>query len=121
MQSYPKAIGPYSAFKKAGDLLFVSGQIPLDPATNELISGDIKAQTRRVCENIAAILAENGLNFGAVVKTAVFLADISDFAAVNEIYGEFFTPPYPARSCVAVKSLPKGARVEIEVIAFLAK
>ena len=117
MPNYPKAIGPYSAYRMAGDFLFASGQIPLNPATNELVNGDISAQTRQVLENIKGILAENGLNFGNVIKTTVFLADISDFAAMNEVYASYFSEPYPARSAVAVRDLPKGTRVEIEIIA----
>ncbi len=117
MADYPKAIGPYSVCAEAANFVFCSGQIPLNPATNELVSGGIKEQTRQVLENVRAILAEKGLNLGNVVKTTVFLADINDFAAMNEIYAEFFTAPYPARSAIAVKALPKGALVEIEVIA----
>ena len=115
---YPKAIGPYSAYRVAGDFVFASGQIPLNPATNELVSGDIATQTRQVLENINGILADNGLTFANVVKTTVFLADINDFGAMNEVYAKFFSKPYPARSAVAVKDLPKGAKVEIEIIAF---
>ena len=115
---YPKAIGPYSAYKVAGDFVFASGQIPLNPTTNELVEGDIATQTKQVFENINGILSENGLTFANVVKTSVFLADINDFGAMNEVYAKFFSEPYPARSAVAVKDLPKGAKVEIEIIAF---
>ena len=115
--NYPKAIGAYSVYRVVGDFLFASGQIPLNPATNELVNGDIAAQTKQVLENIKGILAENGLKFSNVVKTTVFLADIKDFAAMNEVYASYFSEPYPARSAVAVKDLPKGARVEIEIIA----
>ena len=115
--NYPKAIGAYSVYRVVGDFLFASGQIPLNPATNELVNGDIATQTKQVLENIKGILAENGLKFSNVVKTTVFLADIKDFAAMNEVYASYFSEPYPARSAVAVKDLPKGARVEIEIIA----
>ena len=117
MPNYPKAVGAYSVYRVAGDFIFASGQIPLNPATNELVNGDIAAQTKQVLENIKGILAENGLKFSNVVKTTVFLADIKDFTAMNEVYASYFSEPYPARSAVAVKDLPKGARVEIEIIA----
>ena len=113
----PKAIGPYSQGVKAGGFLFCSGQIPLDPSTGELVVGDIAVQTERVMENIAEVLAAAGLLFGDVVKSTIFLADLADFAAVNEVYGRRFTEAPPARSTVEVKGLPKGAKVEIEVIA----
>ena len=115
--NYPKAIGAYSVYRVVGDFLFASGQIPLNPATNELVNGDIAAQTKQVLENIKGILAEHGLKFSDIVKTTVFLADIKDFVAMNEVYASYFSEPYPARSAVAVKDLPKGARVEIEIIA----
>lgn len=117
MNTYPKAIGAYSVYRVVGDFVFASGQIPLNPDTNELVRGDIATQTKQVLENIKGILAENGLSFANVIKTTVFLADISDFSAMNEIYASFFSAPYPARSAVAVKDLPKGAKVEIEIIA----
>jgi 2-iminobutanoate/2-iminopropanoate deaminase len=117
--SAPKAIGPYSQAVKAGNLLFCSGQIPLDPATSALIDGDIAAQTRRVFANIEAILTAAGTGFERVVKTTVFLADMNDFAAMNEVYATYFTSPAPARSTVAAAGLPKGARIEIEVVATL--
>jgi 2-iminobutanoate/2-iminopropanoate deaminase len=113
----PKAIGPYSQGVKAGGLVFFSGQIPLDPATGELTGGDIGAQTERVMENIAAMLEEAGLDFGDVVKSAIYLTDIGCFAKVNEIYGRRFKEHPPARSTVEVKGLPRGASVEIEIVA----
>ena len=113
----PKAIGPYSQAIAAGDLVFTSGQIPLDPATQQMVAGDIKAQTERVMENLAAVLQAAGVSFDHVVKTTIFLADLNDFAVVNEIYGKRFTKTPPARSTVQVAALPKGARVEIDVIA----
>ena len=113
----PKAIGPYSQAVSAGGFLFCSGQIPLDPATGEMVGGDIATQAERVMANIGAVLAAAGLGFGDVVKSTIFLADLADFAAVNEVYGRRFTGDPPARSTVEVKGLPKGAGVEIEVIA----
>jgi 2-iminobutanoate/2-iminopropanoate deaminase len=113
----PKAIGPYSAALRAGQLLFVSGQVPFDPATGALIDGDIAAQTRRVLENVGALLDAAGLSHAHVVRTTVFLADMDDFAAMNEVYREFFTDPYPARSTVQAARLPRDARIEIDAIA----
>ena len=113
----PKAIGPYSQAVRAGQLLFVSGQVPLDPATGQLVSGDIAAQTRRVFDNLGAVLKAGGRSFADVVRTTVFLADMNDFATVNEVYGTYFSEPYPARATVQVARLPKDARVEIDVIA----
>ena len=113
----PKAIGPYSQAVRAGQLLFVSGQVPLDPATGQIVAGDIAAQTRRVFDNLGAVLKAGGRTFADVVRTTVFLADMNDFAAVNEVYGTYFTEPYPARATVQVARLPKDARVEIDVIA----
>ena len=113
----PAAIGPYSQAIKVGNLVYTSGQIPIDPTTGAFVEGDIKEQTRQSLANIKAILAEAGLNMSNVVKTTVFLADMNDFADMNAVYAEFFTEPYPARSAVAVKTLPKGALVEIEVVA----
>jgi 2-iminobutanoate/2-iminopropanoate deaminase len=113
----PKAIGPYSQAVRAGQLLFVSGQVPLDPATGELVVGDIAAQTRRVFENLGAVLKAGGRSFADVVRTTVFLADMNDFAAVNQVYGTYFSEPYPARATVQVARLPKDARVEIDLIA----
>jgi len=115
----PAAIGPYSQAIKAGDLLFCSGQIALDSSTGELLHGDAAAQTELVMANISALLGAAGAGFDNVVKSTVFLVDIGDFAAVNEIYGRCFCLHKPARSTVAVKSLPRGALVEIEVIACL--
>lgn len=116
MLSYPKAIGPYSVFRETNGLLFISGQIPINPSTGELEGSDIKEQTRQVLKNIGAILNENGLSYDKVLKSTCFLTDIQDFGAFNEVYAEFFTSPYPARSAFAVKALPKGAKVEIEVV-----
>jgi len=113
----PKAIGPYSPAIRAGQLLFVSGQVPLDPATGQMIEGDITAQTRRVLDNIGALLTAGGRSFADVVRTTIFLADMNDFAAVNDVYGQYFSEPYPARATVQVARLPKDARVEIDVIA----
>ena len=113
----PKAIGPYSQAVIAGDLIFTSGQIPLDPATQQLIQGDIRAQTERVMENLAAVLAAAKVGFENVVKATIFVADLGDFATVNEVYGKRFPSAPPARSTVQVAALPKGARVEIELIA----
>ena len=113
----PKAIGPYSQAVRAGQLLFVSGQVPLDPATGQIVDGDIAAQTRRVFANLAAVLNAGGRTFADVVRTTVFLADMNDFAAVNDVYGSYFSEPYPARATVQVARLPKDARVEIDVIA----
>ena len=116
-QDAPKAIGPYSQAIRAGQLLFLSGQVPLDPATGQIVDGDIAAQTHRVFKNLGAVLAAGGRSFADVVRTTVFLADMNDFAAVNAVYGEYFTQPYPARATVQVARLPKDARVEIDLIA----
>ena len=113
----PAAIGPYSQAIQMGNLVYTSGQIPIDPATGVFAEGGIKEQTRQSLTNVKAILEEAGLTMNNVVKTTVFMADMSDFADMNSVYAEFFTEPYPARSAVAVKTLPKGALVEIEVIA----
>ena len=114
----PAAIGPYSqAIESGASLVFVSGQIPIDPATGAFVPGGIREQTRQSLTNAQAILAAAGLGLENVVKTTVFLADMGDFAAMNEVYAQFFAAPYPARSAVAVKTLPKGALVEIECIA----
>ena len=113
----PAAIGPYSQAIEAGGMVFVSGQLPINPATGEFAEGGVKELTRQSLTNMQNILAEVGLTLDNVVKTTVFLADMSDFAAMNEVYAEFFSAPYPARSAVAVKTLPKGALVEIECIA----
>jgi 2-iminobutanoate/2-iminopropanoate deaminase len=113
----PKAIGPYSQAVRAGSLLFLSGQIPLDPATGEMIQGDIAAQTERVFRNLEAILHAAGATFDNVVRTTVYLADMNDFAAMNDVYGRYFSPPAPARATVQAARLPKDARVEIDLIA----
>jgi len=113
----PRAIGPYSQAVIAGDLIFTSGQIALDPATQQLIAGDIRAQTERVMDNLAAVLDAAGAKFDDVVKATIFVVDLGDFATVNEIYGKRFPRSPPARSTVQVAALPKGARVEIELVA----
>jgi 2-iminobutanoate/2-iminopropanoate deaminase len=113
----PKALGPYSSALRAGQLFFVSGQVPADPATGQMIVGDIGAQTRRVLDNIGALLEAGGLTFGHVVRTTVFLADMQDFAAMNEVYRTYFSEPYPARSTVQAARLPRDARIEIDAIA----
>jgi 2-iminobutanoate/2-iminopropanoate deaminase len=113
----PKPVGPYSPAVRAGDLLFVSGQVPFDPASGALVPGDIAAQTRRVLDNIGALLAAAGLTHDDIVRTTVFLADMNDFAAVNAVYSTFFTEPYPARSTIQAARLPRDARIEIDAIA----
>ncbi len=113
----PAAIGPYSQAVEAGGTLYVSGQLPIDPATGSFAEGGIKELTRQSLTNVKAILNGAGLDMGDVVKTTVFLADMADFAEMNEVYAQFFSAPFPARSAVAVKTLPKGARVEIECVA----
>lgn len=115
----PAAIGPYSQAVRAGQLLFLSGQIPLEPATGTLVTGDVATQTHRVMQNIQAVLQAAGATFDHVVRTTIFLADLADFAIVNEVYGSYFGTPPPARSTVQVAGIPKGARVEIDVIAVL--
>ena len=117
----PAAIGPYSQAIRVGHLVYTSGQIPIDPATGAFVEGGIREQTRQSLTNVRAILAEAGLAMSDVVKTTVFMADMNDFAEMNAVYAEFFAEPYPARSAVAVKTLPKGALVEIEVVAEAAK
>ena len=111
------AVGPYNHAVRIGDLLFCAGQIPLDPATGNLVSGDIKVQTERVLENVKAILDDQHLSFMNVVKSTVFLTNLADFAGMNEVYARYFTTEFPARSTIQVAALPKGANVEIEVIA----
>jgi 2-iminobutanoate/2-iminopropanoate deaminase len=116
----PAAIGPYSQAVRAGGFVYTSGQVPIDPATGELVPGDITAQTTQVCRNLAAVLAASGLRFGDVVKTTVFLKSMADFAAMNAVYATFFAPEGtipPARSTVQVAALPKDALVEIECLA----
>jgi 2-iminobutanoate/2-iminopropanoate deaminase len=115
----PKALGPYSQAIRAGQFLFVSGQVPIDPATGELVQGSIGDHTRRVLENIGEILKAGGSSFQQVVRTTVYLADLTDFAAMNEVYGTFVTSPPPARSTIQAVRLPKDARIEIDAIAFL--
>lgn len=115
-QNAPAAIGPYSQAIDLGNMVFVSGQIPVDPATGTM-ADTIEAQARQSLANLKAILTEAGLTMANVVKTVIFLADINDFAAVNQVYAQAFAQPYPARSCVQVAAIPKGARLEIECIA----
>jgi 2-iminobutanoate/2-iminopropanoate deaminase len=114
----PKPVGPYSAALRVGQLLFVSGQVPLDPATGRMVEGsEIAVHTRRVLENVGALLEAAGLSYAAVVRSTVFLADMNDFQAMNEVYATFFKEPYPARSTVQAARLPRDARVEVDVIA----
>ena len=115
----PAAIGPYSQAISAGDFLFASGQIPLDPATGQLVGGGIVEQTHRVFKNLAAVLAAAGIGFDKVVKTNVYLADMTDFAAMNEIYGTYFPSPAPARATIQAARLPRDVKVEIDFIAYL--
>jgi 2-iminobutanoate/2-iminopropanoate deaminase len=115
----PKAIGPYSQAIKTGNLLFLSGQIPLDPVSGAIVEGDITVQTERVFQNIRAVLSAAGASFANVVRTTVFLADMNEFAAMNAVYGKYVVDPPPARSTVQVARLPKDVRVEIDVIAVL--
>ena len=110
-------VGPYSAALRAGQLLFISGQVPIDPATGQMVEGDIAAQTRRVLQNVGTLLKAAGLSYADVVRTTVFLADMNDFKAMNEAYAAFFTEPYPARSTIQTARLPRDARVEIDAIA----
>ena len=111
------AVVPYNHAVRVGDLLFCAGQIPIDPATGQLVPGDIKDQTRRVLENVKCILDDQGLTFANVVKSTVFLTNLADFAGMNEIYSQYFTSDFPARSTIQVAALPRAASVEIEVIA----
>ena len=113
----PKAIGPYSQAIEANGLVITSGQLPIDPATGEFAPGGIKEQTRQSLTNAKAILEEAGISLANVMKTTVFLSDMNDFAAMNEVYAEFFNEPFPTRSAIAVKTLPKNALVEVECIA----
>ena len=115
----PAAIGPYSQAIKAGGFVFVSGQIPIDPQTGEFVSGGVAEQTERVLKNLSAILEASGSSLGQVVKTTVFLADMKDFGAMNEVYARFFTADPPARATVAAAGLPRDARVEIEAVALV--
>ena len=116
-QNAAAPVGPYNHAVRVGDLLFCSGQIPLDPATGQLVNGDIKVQTERVLENVKTVLADQQLTFANVVKSTVFMTNLGDFAAMNEVYARYFTADFPARSTVQVAALPRGASVEIEVIA----
>ncbi len=113
-ENAPKAIGPYSPAVKLGDFVYLSGMIPVDPKTNEVVADDIQVQTKQVMENIKALLAEMDLELRHVVKTTVFMTDLNEFAPMNEVYASYFKDPYPARSCVEVKALPKNVKVEIE-------
>ena len=119
-ESAPTAIGPYSQAVRAGDFVFVSGQLPMDPATMELIDGDIGAQTERAMENLRAVLKAAGADFDNVVRTTVYLADMNDFAAMNAMYATFFREPFPARSTIQAARLPRDARIEIDAIALAA-
>jgi len=114
----PAAVGPYSQGIRVGDFLFCSGQIPLDPSTGALVDGGFAEQARRVLDNLSAVLRAAGLGMNEVVRTTIYLADLGDFAELNRIYAEYFVAPYPARSTVQVAGLPKGARLEIDVIAW---
>jgi len=113
----PAAIGPYSQAVICNNFMYLSGQIPINPATGEVVEGDIEIQTKRVLDNITAILEEAGINLDAVVKTTIFITDMNDFARMNEVYGTYFKENQPARSCVEVSKLPKGVNIEIECIA----
>lgn len=113
----PKAVGPYSQAIEANGFVFASGQLPIDPATNAFVEGGVKEQTRQSLTNAQSVLKVAGLDLSHVIKTTVFLSDMADFAAMNEVYAEFFNEPYPARSAIAVKTLPKNALVEVECIA----
>lgn len=116
----PKAIGPYSQAVRAGNTLFLSGQIPLDPATGQVIDGDIAAQAVRVFENLKAVLAAGGATFDDVVRVAIYMTDLGNFGAVNEVMARYFREPYPARATIGVAALPKGVGVEVDVIAVTA-
>jgi 2-iminobutanoate/2-iminopropanoate deaminase len=115
----PAAIGPYSQAVAAGGMLYVSGQIPLDPATGEIVSGDLSAQTKQVLENLKAVVEAAESRMNKVVKVTIYLTDMQQFAVVNEIYGTYFSAPYPARACVEVSQLPKGVQVEMDAVAVL--
>lgn len=119
MKKIPNAVGPYSAYRLVGDFLYISGQIPINPETNEIEATTVEDQARQVLDNLTAILENNGLTTANVVKTMVLLDNIADFAVVNGIYAEYFSDPYPARSAFEVGKLPKGALVEIEAIAYV--
>lgn len=115
----PEAIGPYSQAIKVGDFIYTSGQIPIDPATGQIVQGGIEAQTKQVLENLNAILTNAGSSFKNVIKSTVFVKDMNDFTAINNIYGQYFKEPYPARSLVEVARLPKDVLIEIEVVALV--
>jgi len=115
----PAAVGPYSQAVRVGSTIYCAGQIPLDPKSGQIVPGDIGAQTRRVLDNISAVLTAEGLSFQNIVKTTIFLTDLADFQTVNEIYGSYFKQAPPARSTVQVPALPKGARIEIEAVAMI--
>jgi 2-iminobutanoate/2-iminopropanoate deaminase len=117
----PAAIGSYSQAIQAGDMIYTSGQIALDPATGEMVSSDIKAQTEQAMENLKKVIEAGGSDLSQVVKVTLYIKDMDDFSAINEIYGSYFTDNYPARSCVEVSELPKGALIEIEAIAAVSK
>lgn len=114
----PKAIGPYSPAVKVGNLVFISGQLPVDPATGEIAGDDIEAQTKKSLENLKAVLKPYAINFNHLVKVTIFLKDMNNFPQVNEIYSQYFTNPFPSRSCIEVSRLPKDAQIEIEAIAY---
>ena len=113
----PRVLGPYAQAVAVGDLVFCAGQVGLDPASGRLVPGGVEAETARVLENLAAVLAAAALGLGDIVKTTVYLVDLGEFAAMNAVYGRYFSPPYPARATVGVAALPAGARVEIEAVA----
>jgi 2-iminobutanoate/2-iminopropanoate deaminase len=115
----PQAIGPYSSALRAGNLYFISGQVPVDPSSGQMVAGDIGTQTRRVLDNIGALLEAGGLTFSHVVRTTVFLADMNDFTAMNDAYRSYFNEPYPARSTVQAARLPRDSRIEIDAIAII--
>jgi len=117
----PAAIGPYSPALKIGNLIFVSGQLPIDPAIGEIVKGEIEAQAKRSIENLKAVLESYSVDLENVVKTTIFLKDMNNFSRINKVYGEYFTSQFPARSCVEVSRLPKDADIEIEAIAFCEK
>ena len=121
LEKIPEAVGPYSAFRKAGDFLYISGQIAINPENQKVEAVTVEDQARQVLENLKAILENNGLSTGNIIKTTVLLDNIDDFVTVNNIYAEYFTEPYPARSAFAVDKLPKGVLVEIEAIAYFGK
>lgn len=117
-QDAPAPIGPYSQAVRVGNWIFISGQIPIDPTTGEMISGGVAAQTQQVLQNLQAVLTAIGLNLDSIVKTTIYMTDLNMFAEMNEVYANYFHPPYPARATVQVSALPKGAQVEIEAIAY---